>query len=75
MRLSKPLGGESKVTFSATPVMASLLEDMARARGISRAELLRRIAAQAILDSTHPPLRGVTHEDLGDLEHLAALAG
>lgn len=73
MRFSTALGNHSKVTFPALPAQSFLLERMAVARGISRAELLRRITARAILDDPPDAVLEINPGELRELEYLADL--
>lgn len=68
-RFSRPLSNDVKLTFPALPVMATALDEMARFRGVSRAEVLRRIVAKAIVDDggNVPDGEGEELEYLADL--------
>jgi hypothetical protein len=73
-RFSEPLTKDTpKLSVAAVPGMAYCLDEMAQARGISRAELLRRVVAQAIVEDVPYALSELTDTARGDIERLADL--
>ena len=73
-RFEKPLGADTpRGSFAMPGGMGPCIDEMATARGISTAELLRRVVARAIVADSPVVLSELPEELRSQLERLAAL--
>lgn len=73
-RFSKPLSNDQKASFPVVPGVLECLNEMADFRGITRAELLRRIVCASIVADSPTKLGTLSGIKQAQIEHLAALA-
>lgn len=75
-RFSEPLtAATKKVSFTPAPGMEQCLTEMAAARGVSKAELLRRVVAMAIVEDAPGALGRIAKRSRDEIEALAYLGG
>lgn len=72
-RFSKPLSNDTKITFPSLRAMTPCLEEMSSVRGISRAELLRRIVCAAIVEDAPGELGKLSIRQRSEIESLGGL--
>lgn len=74
-RFAEPLTNEGRLSFPTPGGMTKCVEEMAEARGIGRAELLRRVVAAAIVADAPTALGRAARRHRDAIEALAELGG
>lgn len=74
-RFSEPLTNKGRVTFPVPAGFDRCLEEMAKARGIGRAELMRRVTAAAVVADAPTALGKLAKRHREAIEALAELGG
>lgn len=72
-RFTKPLNNDTKLSFPSLRAMTPCLEEMAAVRGVSRAELLRRIVCRSIIDDAPAELGKISIRQRDEIESLGGL--
>ena len=73
-RFERPLGADSaRGSFAMPDGMGACIVQMANVRGLSTAEVLRRLVAKGIVDDGPTVLTELPDELRSQIEHLASL--